>query len=91
MDFFHGQPCQEIFVDRDVNEAYCRGIPGKEYLIYFPDGGEVKLLLGHQKIEGDLKWLNIETEEWTETRLIEAGKEVTLTCPGPGNWFALIQ
>jgi hypothetical protein len=91
MDFFNGQPCQEIFVDRDVNEAYCRGIPGKEYLIYFPDGGEVKLFLDHQNNGGDLKWLNIETSEWTETHLIESGKEITLTCPGPGNWFALIQ
>lgn len=91
MDFFNGRPYQEIFLEKGNNEAYCRGIPGKEYLIYFPDGGEVTISLSIGKKKGSLRWLSVLESEWKETAAIESGSEVNLTCPGSGNWIALIQ
>ena len=43
VDFFHAGPHNELLGQRDENEAYCRAIPGEEFLVYFPDSGEVDL------------------------------------------------
>ena len=36
-------PIMTCFCEREENEAYCRALPGKDYLVYFPGEGEVKL------------------------------------------------
>lgn len=90
MDFFNGRPITEILEDRSENEAYVRGIPGKEYAIYFTNGGEVKIDLSNFEGEFTLIWLDISTSEWSPESKISGGRKTTLECPGKGNWVALI-
>jgi hypothetical protein len=91
MNFFDGIPVQDVFEEKEINEAYCRGIPGKEYLFYFPDGGEVKvtLTLGIKRCK--LQWIPVMNCDSVITDVVGSGSGITLTCPGTGNWFALIR
>ena len=91
MDFFNGQPVQDIFEEKENNEAFCRGIPGKEYLFYFPDGGEVKIAIELPKRKGRLQWVPVLKPDSIITEVIETGAGRQLVCPGQGNWFALIR
>jgi hypothetical protein len=90
VDFFNGFPLDSIILGKEENEAYCRGIPGSEYIIYFTDGGEIKVQLDGRK-DMNIRWLDILESEWKEEGTITPGNEVTIKCPGSGNWFALIQ
>jgi hypothetical protein len=91
MDFFNGKPLTGLFVEKGENEAYCRGIPGKEYMIYFPSGGTVTMIPELDKKRANIRWMPVLGEGWTPGGTVESGREVTLTCPGQGNWIALIR
>lgn len=90
MDFFNGQPFDQAIVEKETDEAYCRGIRGKEYLVYFPDGGEVKIDLDLGGKSGSIRWINPLKSEWEHEGKIKPGQAITLTSPGEGNWLALI-
>jgi len=66
MDFFNGAPRNDLLEDRDENEAYCRAIPGKEYLVYFPGQGEVELQLTGPGGRLSINKLEILSGEWSE-------------------------
>jgi hypothetical protein len=91
MDFFAGEPINDIFTEKEENECYCYGIPGKEYLFYFPDGGNVHITLELGKRRGSIQWVPVLTPDQIQKDGIESGEGIALNCPGPGNWFALIR
>ena len=57
MDFFKGDPLDHTIINKDPNEADCRGIEGKEYLVYFPSGGQVDLNIILTGKQGKVRWL----------------------------------
>ena len=91
MDFFNGEPRNDLLSDREDNEAYCRAIPGKEYAVFFTDGGEVKLDV--QAVSGRVrvKWMNILDAAWLPERTVKANEKLTLTCPDKGYWVVLVK
>lgn len=89
MDFFNGIPHNDLLSERDNNEAYCRAIPGKEYMVYFTDGGEV-VLTNKEGQEKKLYWIDVLNRDWNEAVKV-SGNEIKLTCPSDGHWIALIQ
>jgi len=89
-DHFSAEPCMHLLSEREENEAYARAVAGQAYVIYFPDGGEASLDLSALSGEGQLRWLNVLTSEWTEASKIAAGTTVSLSPSGSGNWVALI-
>jgi hypothetical protein len=91
MDFFNGDPLNHAIINKDPNEAYCRGIEGKEYLVYFPSGGQVNLNIVLPGKRGKVRWLSIDKGEWYGEAEIEIDGEIRLTSPSEGNWLALIQ
>ncbi len=91
MDFFNGEPLDEIIIEKEPNEAYCRGINGKEYLIYFTNGGKIRLDLSYGGAKSRIRWMNIKDSEWEQEAEIDLGEDVEIVCPGKGNWLALIQ
>ncbi|MFN2127083.1 MAG: hypothetical protein ACK2TU_04415, partial [Anaerolineales bacterium] len=76
---------------KSQNEAYCRGIEGKEYLFYFTDGGEIRVDISLRRSEGSITWQSLDDESWVEKSGIQAGNGIILSPPGRGNWLALIQ
>jgi len=91
MDFFNGMPLDHIILGKDPNEAYCRGIEGKEYLAYFPDGGQIELKIELAGKKGRIRWLSLDDGEWQSEEEIEIDSEIMIATPAQGNWFALIQ
>jgi hypothetical protein len=91
MDFFNGIPLDQVIVSKDPNEAFCRGIEGKEYLFYFTNGGQVEVNISLTNSEGSLRWMSLDSGKWDLEEVITEGKQVKLSAPDKGNWLALIK
>ncbi|MBD3276217.1 MAG: hypothetical protein GF372_12950, partial [Candidatus Marinimicrobia bacterium] len=67
-------------------------MPGKEYALYFPEGGSIQLDLTDANGQFTIQWLHIEKSEWTNKEKITAGTIVTLEVPAQGkNWAVVIK
>jgi hypothetical protein len=91
MDFFNGMPLDHVIINKSPNEAYCRGVEGKEYLFYFTNGGDINVSISLPGGNGIVKWLSLDTRDGWKESAIQDGDSVTLSPPGKGNWLALIQ
>ena len=92
MDFFHTDngPNNNILLSRQPGEAYCRVIPGKEYAVYFPDGGAVSLDLSQFSSTPEIEWLDVLNTVWLPSKRLEKD-EIQIESPGKGHWVALIR
>jgi hypothetical protein len=88
IDFFHAAPHNELLIDREKNEAYCRAIPGKEYLVYFPESGEVELDLSAAGPGLELQQLEVLSGRWDNLSL--EGEAGLLTLRSPGKHYIFI-
>ena len=91
MAWFEAGPHSDLLGEREKNEAYCRARPGREYAVYFPDGGSVTLDRGALPGDATLIWLEVAGKHWTSAEPLEEGRTVALTPPGGGHWIALVQ
>jgi len=82
IDFFNAVPRNDLLGQREENEAYCRALPGEDYLVYFPGAGEVDLDLGNSVPGMVVSRLEILEEEWTEVDVHENEGMITLQSPG---------
>ncbi len=91
-DFFHGQPIDSILLSKEKNEAWCRAIPGREYTVFFPDGGEIILSLPDNIGNVTIEWLDILNAQWREKseKKVKNG-ELPLTAPDKKNQLAFIK
>ncbi len=85
---FSSEPANHLLTDREPNEAFCLAEPGRQYAVYFPDGGEVTLDLAGADGVWVFRWLNIMSNEWLEGMSLEGGRRVSLKTPGIGQWVA---
>lgn len=90
MNIFRCQPHNDLLSDRQDNEAFCIAYPSREYAVYFPNGGEVKLNIANPR-QVTLYWLDILRSEWKEPVICPDRSIITLKCPGQGYWAVLIQ
>ncbi len=91
-DFFSGVPANELLLDRQENEAYCRAIAGSEYAIYFPKEGEVKLDINKNLKDISVEWLDIMHSEWKSVPSTnDKDDKLLIKSPGGTNWLALIK
>ena len=94
MDVFSCGPRGELLSDRADNEAYCLANPGRQYAVFFPDGGEVGLDVSAVGAGGtvSLRWLDILASRWLEpSQAIPAGARLELKAPAKGFWAALAE
>jgi hypothetical protein len=82
MDFFRASPHNDLLAEREENEAYCRAIPGQEYLVYFPAAGQVDLDVSGSGSVLEVSTLEIMTGNWVVEEREAAGQTLTLSCPG---------
>ncbi len=90
-DIFRCEPRPDLLGDRQENEAYCLAEPGRQYAVYFPDGGEVSLDLGDAEGQLEMRWYEIEAGLWEEPEPVQGGGKLELACPGPGQWAAVVR
>ncbi|MBI2423662.1 MAG: hypothetical protein HYV27_12605 [Candidatus Hydrogenedentes bacterium] len=74
--------------DREDDEAYLSAAPGGACVVYFTDGGAVRLM---RDAAGPvvLRWLEIGRSAWQEEVRAE-GKEIALKAPGVGPWVVVV-
>jgi hypothetical protein len=82
INFFNAAPHNELLLQREENEAYCRAVPGKEYLVYFPEAGEVEIDLTAAGPGLVLQQLEILSGRWETLSLEEQAGSLTLKSPG---------
>jgi hypothetical protein len=90
MAWFDAAPHNDVLGEREENEAYCRARPGRDYAVYFPDGGSVTVDLGAPGVEASLTWLDVLTGRWTRPASVEVSPTTSLDAPGSGHWIALV-
>jgi hypothetical protein len=90
MEFFDASPNNTLLKDREPNEAYCRAINGKQYAVFFTDGGEVSLDLSASSGAGDIVWLNVLSSQWSGKEIIQSNQVLDLKPPTAGPHVALI-
>ncbi len=59
MNVFACASRNDLLSERSSNEAYCLAEPGKQYAVYFPDGGAVKLDVSKAKGPLQVRWLDV--------------------------------
>ena len=91
MDWFNGNPDNGLLSESEEHEAYCRAIEGREYAIYFPDGGSVLLDLSEFNQEFHVKWCSVLTAEWEDGEVIAGGRQATIKAPGEEHWICLVK
>jgi hypothetical protein len=87
---FFCEPSNHLLSNRKDNEAFSIAQTGKQYAVYFTNGGEVDIDLTNASGEWTLRWMNIMQSEWQNTTKISGGSNITLTTPGDGQWAVLI-
>ena len=95
VDVFSSEPHLDLLGERSVNEAYCSADPGKSYVVFFPDGGNVVLdvsAAGNAALTA--RWLNVRNSAWTgEAQAIAAenGSARLVTPAEEGYWAAVVK
>ena len=82
MDFFNAKPHNDLLTQREENEAYCRAVPGKDYLVYFPEAGEVELDVSGSGSMLEVARLEIMTGNWIVEEREATGSKLLLEVPG---------
>jgi hypothetical protein len=90
MHVFACKPRNDLLDDREPNEAYCLAEPGRQYAVYFPDGGTVSLDVSDARGSLELRWLDITRSVWQEPQSATAGRTLELRAPDNGHWAVLI-
>lgn len=93
MDIFTCEPHNALLSNRADNGAYTIANPGREYAVYFPNGGSVAINLSAMKNAKMLtvRWLNIAKSEWAQAEEIPFSDSITLSAPTKTHWAVLIQ
>jgi hypothetical protein len=89
--FWDVEPNLALLSDREENAAYLAAKDGQAYILYFPDGGEVRLDLRQHAGRFQLRWVSIEKGEWGPQTTISGGDWVRIEPPGRGHWAAVIR
>ena len=71
-----------------VSSGFCFAEPGKHYLVYLPDGGEVTVDVAGRGLTAT--WLDPRTGEKTVAGAAAEGK-VIFSAPGEGDWVLIIE
>lgn len=91
MDVFASEPASHLLSDREENEAYVFAETGRQYAVYFPDGGSVLLDLSDVQENLSVRWLDIMNSEWHQRSTTRGGDSLRLTPPGSGPWAVLLE
>jgi hypothetical protein len=83
-------PHMELLSDSEEDEAYLTARPGENYVILFPDGGNITLDLSDYPFEFSGRWISIGSGSWGEVFSLKGGSPAEIASPGQGGWFAVL-
>ena len=80
IDLAASRPAGEL-----ASTRYCLAVPGREYLVYLPDGGAVTVDLSAAKGKLSVEWMHPITGKITPGEAVEGGGKRTLKAPFAGD------
>jgi len=80
MDLAKTRPAGEL-----ASSGYCLANPGREYLVYLPEGGSVSVDLSAASGELAVEWFNLTTGEGASASPVTGGAKRELTAPFAGD------
>src|SRR5690606_9156514 len=90
VDIIAAEPHNDLLQQREDDEAYLAAVPGNQYAIYFPDGGEVKLSIKDANGALKARWLQVLQSRWADDwKAVSEGDSMPLKAPGQGPWAAV--
>jgi len=87
MDLFNHVPANELLSQRGENEAYCLAFPDREYALYFPGRGNVKLDLPSGTYK--MRWLHIRSSSWRNP--VQVDDPEIIKTPDADQWVLWIK
>ncbi len=83
----------ESLIGREENEAFLTCVPGKQYALFFPKGGEVQLKVEKRAKPYTLRWLDIAKSKFGKAQKLKVeGKTVRLKSPNTSQmWIAVVK
>jgi hypothetical protein len=91
VDIFTAEPNHQLLTERQDDEVYMAAVPGKQYALYFPDDGDVKLDVGPTSGTVKVRWLDVLQHRWLDDWEKKGGSErLPLKTPGKGPWAAVV-
>ncbi len=87
---WHLEPDLRLLRQREADEAYLTCRPGKAYVVYFTDGGEVELDLRDCRRELRLRWISVKTGEVKQGKNVPGGRWLPLRAPAAGGHLAVL-
>jgi len=90
-DLFACEPRQDLLHIDGEDTAYCLARPGREYAVYFTDGGAAELDVTGCSAGVSTRWCDIDRGRWTGEPQASGGRAARLQTPGPGQWAALVR
>lgn len=90
-DFFRATPDAESerLGERGENEAYASFIGDEACVVYFPDGGSVRVQFQNGPVR--VQWLDAARSAIGEDVIIDESNPLYLTAPGGGHWMAIVR
>ena len=88
--FWDISPRMELLSEREPDQVYLSTKEGEKYVIYFTEGGTVKLDLRQFSKTFVMKWINVDDGEWGGESSFKGGGYQEITAPDKGGWFAVI-
>lgn len=98
--FWEVEPHMELLSERAPNEAYLAAKPPEKYVLYFPNGGSVRLDLSRAAGTFEITWISVSMGRVVQSsqggryqlmdKSLEGGRTVTLSAPYKGGWIAAL-
>ena len=91
LDWMTMEPALDLLDDREPDEAYLFAQPGRQYLLYFTDGGRVSLRThaGTERLAG--RWLRPDRAELGDIVEYKVEGGVDIEAPGGGRWLLILR
>ena len=88
--FWDVEPHMELLGDRERNEAYLSARPGEQYVLFFTDGGSVRLDLEKWDSTFLLRWMDVSSGAWGSEAKLTGNQSIVVSPPANGPWVAAI-
>ncbi len=88
-EYWKMEPHNELVAGSD--EAYCLAEPGRQYMVYAPDGGQIVLNLSEAESELQARWFNPRDGSYGEQFSLAGGQSVKTSAPGGEDWVLSIR
>lgn len=88
--FWDITPRMDLLSEREPDEAYLSAGEGEKNIIYFTDGGAVKLDLRQYDKPFIIRWISVNSGEWGSKATFKGGDFQEIKAPDKGGWFAVI-